>query len=110
LRPPPAGLPMSPSSDSNAVPRVVIVGAGFAGLAAARKLASAPADILVIAQNLIQFAMAVVAALIRTANPRKLVRPSASVLYSSAIREKRFLIWGDKLFAARRRHSAAKSR
>jgi NADPH-dependent 2,4-dienoyl-CoA reductase/sulfur reductase-like enzyme len=28
--------------------RVVIVGAGFAGLAAARKLASAPADILVI--------------------------------------------------------------
>jgi NADH dehydrogenase FAD-containing subunit len=72
LRPPPAG--------SNAVPRVVIVGAGFAGLTAARKLASAPADILVIPQNLIQFAVAVVAALIRTANPRRLVRPSASVL------------------------------
>jgi NADH:ubiquinone reductase (H+-translocating) len=40
---------MNPRSDSNASPRrVVIVGAGFAGLAAARKLASAPADILVI--------------------------------------------------------------
>jgi NADH:ubiquinone reductase (H+-translocating) len=46
---PPAGLSMNPRSDSNAGPcRVVIVGAGFAGLAAARKLASAPADILVI--------------------------------------------------------------
>jgi hypothetical protein len=31
-------------------------------------------------QNLIQFAVAVAAALIRTANPRRLVRPSASVL------------------------------
>ncbi len=40
---------MNPKSDFNAGPRrVVIVGAGFAGLAAARKLASAPADILVI--------------------------------------------------------------
>jgi NADH:ubiquinone reductase (H+-translocating) len=40
---------MNPRSDSNAGRRrVVIVGAGFAGLAAARKLASAPADILVI--------------------------------------------------------------
>jgi hypothetical protein len=40
---------MNPKSDSNPGPhRVVIVGAGFAGLAAARKLASAPADILVI--------------------------------------------------------------
>jgi NADH dehydrogenase len=40
---------MSPRFDSNAGPRqVVIVGAGFAGLAAARKLASTPADILVI--------------------------------------------------------------
>jgi NADH:ubiquinone reductase (H+-translocating) len=44
-----AGLSMNPRSDSNAGPRrVVIVGAGFAGLAAARKLASAPADIIVI--------------------------------------------------------------
>jgi NADH:ubiquinone reductase (H+-translocating) len=40
---------MNPRSDTNADPRrVVIVGAGFAGLAAARELASAPADILVI--------------------------------------------------------------
>jgi NADH dehydrogenase len=40
---------MNPRSDPNAGPhRVVIVGAGFAGLAAARKLGSAPADILVI--------------------------------------------------------------
>jgi NADH:ubiquinone reductase (H+-translocating) len=44
-----AGLSMNPRSDSNAgARRVVIVGAGFAGLAAARKLASTPADILVI--------------------------------------------------------------
>ena len=40
---------MSPRSDFNAAGRlVVIVGAGFAGLAAARKLASAPAEIVVI--------------------------------------------------------------
>jgi NADH dehydrogenase FAD-containing subunit len=40
---------MNPRFDSNAGPRrVVIVGAGFARLAAARKLASAPVDILVI--------------------------------------------------------------
>src|SRR5712664_1226118 len=40
---------MSSRSDSNADPRrVVIVGAGFAGLAAARRLASVPAEILVI--------------------------------------------------------------
>jgi NADH:ubiquinone reductase (H+-translocating) len=40
---------MNPRSDTSAdPPRVVIVGAGFAGLAAARKLASAPAEILVI--------------------------------------------------------------
>jgi hypothetical protein len=31
-------------------------------------------------QNLIQFAVAVAAALIRSANPRRLVRPSARVL------------------------------
>jgi NADH:ubiquinone reductase (H+-translocating) len=44
-----AGLSMKPRPDSSAgPPRVVIVGAGFAGLAVARKLASAPADILVI--------------------------------------------------------------
>jgi NADH:ubiquinone reductase (H+-translocating) len=44
-----AGLSMIPGSDSNSASRsVVIVGAGFAGLAAARKLASAPADIVVI--------------------------------------------------------------
>lgn len=40
---------MSPRSDSDVGQRrVVIVGAGFAGLAAARKLASAPAEIFVI--------------------------------------------------------------
>jgi NADH:ubiquinone reductase (H+-translocating) len=40
---------MNARSDSNAgTRRVVIVGAGFAGLAAARKLASAPAEVLVI--------------------------------------------------------------
>jgi NADH:ubiquinone reductase (H+-translocating) len=44
-----AGLSMNPSPDSSdGLRRVVIVGAGFAGLAVARKLASAPADILVI--------------------------------------------------------------
>src|SRR5579871_2236655 len=44
-----AGLSMNPQPDSNSSSRrVVIVGAGFAGLAAARKLASAPADIVVI--------------------------------------------------------------
>jgi hypothetical protein len=44
-----AGLSMNPRFDSNAGPRsVAIVGAGFAGRAAARKLASAPADLLVI--------------------------------------------------------------
>lgn len=40
---------MNPRSDCNAGPRSgVIVGAGFAGRAIARKLASAPADMLVI--------------------------------------------------------------
>jgi NADH:ubiquinone reductase (H+-translocating) len=44
-----AGLSMNPRPDSNdGLRRVVIVGAGFAGLSAARKLASAPAEILVI--------------------------------------------------------------
>jgi NADH:ubiquinone reductase (H+-translocating) len=42
------GLSMNARSASNTPRRVVIVGAGFAGLAAARKLASAPADIVVI--------------------------------------------------------------
>ena len=45
-----AGLSMNQRLDPNTGPRrrVVIVGAGFAGLAAARKFASAPADLLVI--------------------------------------------------------------
>jgi hypothetical protein len=44
-----AGLSMNPRFDSNAGPRsVAIVGAGFAGRAVARKLASAPAVLPII--------------------------------------------------------------
>jgi hypothetical protein len=47
-----AGLSMNPRFDSNAGPRpIAIVGAGFAGRSVARKLASAPADLLVIAPH-----------------------------------------------------------
>ncbi len=44
-----AGLSMNPRFDSSTGPRsVAIVGAGFAGRAVARKLASAPAGLLII--------------------------------------------------------------
>jgi hypothetical protein len=49
-------------------------------LSEAESIVHFPAKNLFAAQNLIQFAVAVAAALIRTVNPRRLVRPSARVL------------------------------
>ena len=42
---------MKPDNDSQSMPRVVIIGAGFAGLTAAKGLGKAPVDVVVIDQH-----------------------------------------------------------